>query len=433
MKENKKKAKATPTKKASLSGAKRTRRIVIILVSVLVGIAVVLGAVLGIVAAVRRASHVMRLEDIGINEGVASYLSSVFKSMYMQNLASSGVSVSDTESFWNTKVFRENTYADYLEYETTQYIKQIIAANVIFDSYTTLKSADKSKIEQATNEILVYQSGGDKGAFNEATEAMGFDYKDFKKATEILYKAYMIKSRIFGDSGERMSSFPEELESFYSGYARVKLIFIRTQDTFVLDESGNRVQDSDGNDSLRALTAEEKSERAAYIERLDACIAGINDGTVAPEYYDSLAAEIYGKYKENIDTALTTGYYFMSGSKFTTEFSEAFSDVVKTSSSLGIGEAGVVEYGSIMADDGEDEKKQLEFVGRCYIYRVERESAAYEKEDKNGFFSDFSSLAATSVCQKMINDYAAKVEILDKWENINPVAIPYNTNYVAKF
>ena len=105
MKENKKKAKATPTKKASLSGAKRTRRIVIILVSVLVGIAVVLGAVLGIVSAVRRASHVMRLEDIGINEGVASYLSSVFKSMYMQNLASSGVSVSDTESFWNTLYF----------------------------------------------------------------------------------------------------------------------------------------------------------------------------------------------------------------------------------------------------------------------------------------------------------------------------------------
>ena len=428
----KKNTKKIPTKKTKLSGPALTKRIIIISVSVLVGIAVILGAVLGITSAVKRSSYVMSLDDFGIDAQVACYLSSVFKSMYMQSLASSGVNVSDTPSFWATKVFRENTYGDYLAYETEQYIKQIISANVLFDSYTSLSSADKKEIELAAKEILVYKSEGDVAKFNEATKAMGFDYKTFKRATEIIYKAYSVKNRIFGENGENMENFPEELAAYYSGYTRVKLIFIRTQDTFVLDEDGNRVRDDKGNDSLRSLTQEERAERVQYIERLDACIEGINNGTVAPEYYDSLAAEIYEKFKENIDTTLTSGYYFISGSKFTTEFSEMFSDVVTKAFDMEVGTASVTEYGSIMAED--EDNGATAFVGRCYIYRAENESKAYESKDQNGFFSDFYSLAATSLYQKMINEYLGEVEVKeDKWSKIDPVSIPYNTDYSARF
>ena len=428
----KKNAKKMPGNKQKLSGSALTKRIIIIAASALVGIAVILGAVLGITSAVKRSSYVMSLDGFGIDAPVACYLSSVFKSMYMQSLASSGVNVSDTPSFWATKVFRENTYGDYLAYETEQYIKQIISANVLFDAYTSLSAADKKEIELAAKEILIYKSGGDVSAFNEATKAMGFDYKDFKRATEIIYKAYSVQNRIFGESGERMENFPEELLAYYSGYTRVKLIFIRTQDTFVLDEAGNRVPDDKGNDSLRPLTAEERSERVEYIEKLDACIEGINNGTVAPEYYDALAAEIYGKFKENIDTTLTSGYYFISGSKFTTEFSEMFSDVVTKAFEMEISTAYVTEYGSIMADG--EEANANTFVGRCYIYRAEKESKAYEAKDENGFFSDFYSLAATSLYQKLINEYLKEIEIKkDKWAEIDPVSIPYNVDYSARF
>ena len=428
----KKNTKKVMDKREKLSGAALTKRIVIITASVLVGIGVILGAVLGIISAVKKASYVMSLEDFGIDAPVACYFSSIFKSMYMQSLASSGVNVSDTPEFWSKKVFRENTYADYLAYETEQYIRQIVAANVIFDKYTSLTDADKREIELATKEILVYKSEGDVSKFNEATKEMGFNYKDFKRATEIIYKAYSVKNRIFGDNGEKMSSFPEELSAYYSGYTRVKLIFIRTQDTFILDEDGKRVKDDNGNDALRALTDAEKAERLEYIQKLDDCIAGLNNGTVAPEYYDALAAEIYGKFKENIDTTLSSGYYFVSGSEFTTEFSEAFADVVTKAAELEISSAYVTEYGSIMADD--DEKKDNAFVGRCYIYRVEKEDKAYEGKDQNGFFSDFYKLAATSLYQKMISNYLKEVEIKeDKWAEIDPVSIPYNTNYVAKF
>ena len=82
----KKNAKKMPGNKQKLSGSALTKRIIIIAASALVGIAVILGAVLGITSAVKRSSYVMSLDGFGIDAPVACYLSSVFKSMYMQSL-----------------------------------------------------------------------------------------------------------------------------------------------------------------------------------------------------------------------------------------------------------------------------------------------------------------------------------------------------------
>ena len=417
--------------KSKTESAVYTKKFVIISVSILVGIALIFGATLGIVAAVKNASYVMKLEGIGIDSGVANYLSSYFKAKYMQSLASSGVDVSDTASFWNTKVFGENTYGDYLEYETEQYMKQIIASLLIFDMYTSLTKEDEDEIDLAVKEILVYKASGDKKAFNEDTEKYGFDYNDFKNGTEILYKTYILNERIFGKNGANMTSFSEYCEEYFSGYARVKLIFIRTKDTFVLDSEGNRVKDDKNNDSLRELTDSEKAERQEYIARLDACMNGINDGSVAPEQFDVLAEELIAKYGENSKESIT-GYYFSTGSTYTEEFKKYYPTVVSKAFDMEIGDCSVIEFGSVMAE-GEEEKEEstAAFVGRCYIYRVEKEKDAYKKQ--NDFFADFYSLASSSLHQKMIEEYAKKVEVLDKWEKIDQRNIPYNTDYVARF
>ena len=193
-KNNKKRSTAGKAKKPSLTSAQKTRRTVIIIISVIVGLAITVGAVLGIITAAKNSSYLMKLDNVGITPGVASYLSSYFKALYMQNLAASGADVSDTPSFWNKKVFKENTYGDYLAYETEEYIKELIASNAIFDKHTSLTSEDRDEIDLAIKEILVYRADGQKAQFNQDVKNMDFDYKDFQSATEMLYKSYVVKT-----------------------------------------------------------------------------------------------------------------------------------------------------------------------------------------------------------------------------------------------
>lgn len=431
IKKQKKQNTNTAVKNTTVKSAKKNisaKKATIIFVSVFVGIAIIIGSTFGIIAAVRNSSYVMKLESVGIDEGVANYLSSYFKTKYMQSLASSGINVSDTAAFWNTKVFNESTYGDYLKYETEQYMKQIIASLRVFDMYTSLTAEDKNEIKLAAKEILAYKASADKKLFNEDTEKYGFDYKDFEKATEVLYKTYVLKERIFGQNGENMTSFPDYCEEYFASYARVKLVFIRTQDTFLTDAEGNREKDDKNNDALRDLTESEKLERAEYIARFDECIKGINDGTVASEQFDVLAEELINKYGENSRESIT-GYYFSYGSTYTEEFQKYYKDVVTKTFEMEIGKCAVIEFGSLMAED--EEESEQSFVGRCYLYRISNEKDAYKNQ--NDFFLDFYSLAATSLYQKMIEEYAKKVEIMDKWKNIDCVNTPYNVDYVARF
>ena len=107
--------------------AKRTKRVIIIAVSIIVGLAMLFGAVLGIVAGVKNASYLMKLDNVGIDEGCASYLASYFKYVYMKRLAATGENVKDTADFWKIKVYENNTYGDYLKYETETANKEQLA------------------------------------------------------------------------------------------------------------------------------------------------------------------------------------------------------------------------------------------------------------------------------------------------------------------
>ena len=63
--------------------AKRTKRIVIIVLCVILSLAILFGAVLGIITAVRNASYLMKLDRVGIDEGVAAFLTSSFKNDFI--------------------------------------------------------------------------------------------------------------------------------------------------------------------------------------------------------------------------------------------------------------------------------------------------------------------------------------------------------------
>lgn len=419
------------------AGVNHTKRIVITFVSVLLAAVMLFGMIIGIVSCSNRAGHAVRLENIGMSEGVANYFVTEFKADYITKLKKAGVNVIDNAAFWASPYINvessKSTQGDYLKLYVENSIRTVLANTYIFDKYSSLTSDDKNNIAIAVNEMLTYRAGGSKEEFNTQTEQYGFDYSDFKKGIEMLYKSSVAATRIFGKNGENAVNFPEFCDEFFmgsdklEGYTRAKIVFIRTEDTFVFDENGKKKQDENGNDIMRDLTAEEIEQRQAHIKRFESCIEGFKENAATPiakEVFDEEAAKVY-KYNENL-TETYTDYYLLSGSAFTTEFGEKFPEVVEKAMSLQIGEVGAVEYGSSMAEGDDDTGS---FVGRVYIYRVETDEGAYQRTDGVGFFSDFNSLAASALYSRWSGEYAAQVALLSKWENIDILSHKYTTNY----
>ena len=412
--------------------AKRTKKIVIIFVSAFLSAVLLLGIILGSVAIARNASYAVKLESVGMTEGVVNYFVTEFKAEYIKTLNQSGTVVTDNEAFWNSPYLSGNvstsTKGDYLKLYVENSIKSLISANLIFDKYSKLSKDDKNNIAIAVNEILTYRAGGSKEQFDANAEQYGFDYKDFKKGIEMLYKANVAASRVFGSDGANVRSFPEFCDEFFTGsdkltgYTRAKIVFVRTQDTFVYNDKGEREKDEKGNDKLRDLTEEEREEREGYIQLLESCIKGFEDGSVSKDLFDEVAQKVY-KYKDNL-TEEYLDYYLYSGSSFTEEFSKEFPEVIKKAFSLGVGEVGAVEYGSTVAED-----EETSFVGRVYIYRVATDEGAYKRTDKVGFFEDFNIRAASALYSRMLNESSAEVELRKKWERIDIINHKYTSDY----
>ncbi|MBP3308015.1 MAG: hypothetical protein J6L90_01095 [Clostridia bacterium] len=400
-------------KKAKRDTAALTKRVLLISVCILLGLVMILGATLGIVSGVRRARALVYFDGIDISEGEARYLVSYYKAQYMANLSRGGVSVSDTPEFWSSKVLGDSTYLDYLRISTESYLRQLTVANKIFDKNTSLTGKDRDNLKIATEEILSYRAQGSRSTFGELCKKYGFDYSDFVSATEKIYKGWSAKTKIFGDKGENMSLFPDYCEEFLEYYTHVDLLFIRTEEVFVYDESGNRVVDDDGSYKTRPLTAEEVAEREVRLEAARRAINGINAGSVTPERFYELLAQ-YGEGDKSMDES---GYYFHRESEYTKEFSEVFDEIVLASYELEEGMCCEIECD----------------IGRCFIRRVPVTDGAYLKTGAvKDCFSDFYSLTSDLVYQRLIDEDTKLVELRDIWSVIDLQAIPYNTDFVAR-
>jgi len=405
------------------AGKKKTKKIVIIAVSALVGLAILLGAVLGIILGIRSASYAVYMNGVGVSEGAANYLAAYFKTDYQAILANelkgTGIEVSDTEQFWNKKIHPDvaTTYGDYLSIYVEDSVRSLVTANVIFDSTLKLDYEDKAEIAVATEAILNYHADGDVRTFNADCEKYGFDYDDFVEATELLYKGGMLRNKLFGKSGEKMSLYPEECESFFEDYKRVKLLFIRT-DKMVSYNNGVPEFNEDGTYKLIDIdpASGEYAERMEDIEKLN----GIINGT----YDFALFDDMWKKYEKENNKELY-GCYLRSGSSFTSTLRKKYTKVVS--------EALLLSDGEMIKIDDNDSNDENSFIGTVFVYCDGKEPGAYSKSDEYGYFSDFNYLAATYVTEKMIADKENEVEFREKWESIDIVHLPYLLTYVAKF
>ena len=386
-------------------------RFLTIFVCVFVAVVLVFGGVLGIIVAVRNANAVVSYGRVKVDEGALRYLSASYKVSYMRALRSNGITVSDTESFWNSTDASGKTMGELYNESFEEYIRSLVSACNIFMSQSSYTAEDKERVKATVDEVLKYKAEGSKEKFNEITEAYGFDYDDFCSAAELLYKADRAKTIVYGEEGKNLANFPNECEKYLKTYTHVSLIFVRDKEIFVLDEEGNYVYDENGNVKTREMTEEEKAERQGVIDNLTAAIEARKnggDGQITPEMF-----EIYLE-KSNGDSSMhKKGYYFNKNASATDEFSSAFPEVVERAF-----EMELYDYAKVDCS-----------IGVCFIYKYDVTEGAYD-DSENLFFSDFYSDAANFLYTEVLETYSPEVKVKDAFYETDYSSIPLLSKFI---
>ena len=385
----------------------KSKKLFLIFTAAFLGCVLLVGIILGTIAIVRNARSVMIYKGIYLKEGVANYLSASYKYDFMSALAKSGVECYDSEDFWQSDADGVKTYGDILVDNTEKYIKSVMVGSYLFDKNTRLTKDDKKVIEKAVNEVLEYRANGDKERFNEIGETMGFDFDDFKEATELLYKSQMAETVIFGYEGSSLSSgnFASECEDYFvNNYSRVRIMIIRTDGELVTDiDTGKEV-----------LAEYDDAQKAQALEKIADIRAKIADGRMDEETF---LWHIQNEYPTN-SVNDTAGYYFSANSAYSIQFADdGAPEVVKLALSGEIGKFYECELD----------------IGTCFIYKTKLESGAYSRYTISHFFEDFYKNAAPYIYEKSIEVYLADVNVKDKYDKTTVISQPYNLKLAVKF
>lgn len=387
-----------------------------IFVCIFVAVVLVVGASIGIAIGVKNANAMVKYDGLTLDRELTSYFVTYYKSVYMGLLSSSGIEVRDTEEFWNTIYVGNATYGDYLQAYTKKYLRELLVANHLYDSYSSYTGEDRKTVNTAIEEILTYKANGDVKSFNSTASKFGFDFSTFKRAAVMLYKAHSAKEVIFGTDGAKMANYPDMCEDYLAAYSHVHLLFIRTENTFVLDEDGNRVQGDDGYDQVRDLTPEELADRQSAIDTISEAIAARGEGgdvQISPEMF----ATFQERYDEGDRDKHADGYYFSANSSYAREFSSKYKEVVDLALKM-----NADTYQMVKTD-----------VGVCFIYKDTVDAGAYLTSDKD-FFTDFYSDGASVLFDNMLVELSKDAIISEKYkDSFDLIKLPYNYDLIPTF
>ena len=399
----------------------RRKKIIIICVSAFLAAVIILGTVLGIMIGVRNKRAVISCDGVSMDEGTSAFFLSYYKTRFLSSLRASGIEAYDTEDFWNSEFGTDTTYGEYYKTSAKKYLTEVCAAAALYDSLISLSRTDKENIKSVVDEVLDYKADGSREKFDELVAEYGFDCDDFENATKLLYKAQSVRGAAFGVNGERVEAnyadYTNYISDYYGLYSRVKLLFIRTGDRFLLDADGKRVQDSSGNDTLVELSDSEKAERQSTIARIRTAIEAAKngaDGAMTSVMFDNFLSQ-HGEGDEDMNAS---GYYFFNEAEYTAEFAEEFPDIVEKAYTMRVG-----EYAEVSTD-----------FGVCFIYKCERAGSAYADTSVGGCFSDFYSDVADYIFAAMVEELRlSAVMNEERFASLDALKIPANSSYVPKF
>ena len=283
----------------------------------------------------------------------------------------------------------------------------MLVGSYLFDRNTKLTKNDKEVIANSVAEVLEHKAGGDVDKFNEIGEPMGFTYKDFERAAELIYKFEMAKTVIFGYDAAALETglFDAQCDEYYrENYVRVRLLVIRTDGEWATDpDTGKQVLDE--------YDEEQKAEALAKIRDIREKIA---DGRMNETAFIWHIQNEYPTDQVNDER----GYYFSASSAYSHNFAnEGGRDIVKLALSGRVG-----EYTECELD-----------IGTCFIYKCDLEDGAYSSYVLERFFEDFYINAAPSIYLDSLTTYFSDVKIKDKYDFDAVVTRPYNYQLGVSF
>ena len=391
----------------------RGQKILLIFVAAFLLAAVIFATVLGAVTAARQARSAVEYGGVTMDEMTASYFASYYKYLYIAELRMQDIDAYDDIEFWQTADANGVTYGSLLISGTRSFISDVLLANYYFGRYATLTAEEKRMLDGYSETVL---SRFDESSVDSVLDACGIDERTVRRAIEMHYKATRAKSVIYGVGGVTLASYPDECEKYLREYSRVKLLFIRKKDTFVLDENGNRIVEG-GRDKLRDLTAEELAERAELMQRIDEEIRGYEVGgdvQITEELFESYIKQ----YGEGEKDKTESGYYFSAYSVYTAAFAEDVSaDIVRAALEMELEEYRKVDAGFAI----------------CYIYKCPVESGAYVDSSEEGFFADFYSDAADFHFANTLEDMREDVIFTGKLTEEDIIGVSYDSDLYMKF
>lgn len=332
---------------------------------------------------------VLSNKGLNIRQGVFNYL----YTFYRYKLPASFQDIDDTDTFW--RLIREEdglTNDEYYGKIALELVYQTVALARIYDRNTTIGAEERAELKEAIDEVvsISYKGGGTKKSFNQNAEKFGFAYPDFVEGTTLLYKATQVQPTLFGQNGGKLSE--ADLQSFLAEkYCHVMIIFVRTENKFVINDQGNYIPDGNGGYETEPLPPEEREQQLAKVEAVK---AAVSDGTTVEEFTQLLL-----KNNDDADAHKRLGsYYFAEGNDYTTAYAEVFPTVKETALSLAIGQVGVATSS----------------VGTHIIYRTEVGNAPYNNRLYEQFFEDFRQDAIQYLYSKMLTESLQSIKVRDQ-------------------
>ncbi len=398
-----------------------------IFVSVFLLFAIVFGTVLGIVSAIRSGSAAVSYKGVVMDAKTLSFFQSYYKKLYMSALSNAGVeNVYDEPAFWNSVGEGEKkSYGELLRENSELYVKQIVAANYLYDNYSRVTKSEREAIREAAMAVVLREADGSTASFNDQLSAFGFkfDYEAMLGAAEMIYKADSVKRLIYGTQGSSLkdgsiSDASELCDEYLMEYTHVKLIVLNTETKYKLDENGKKIVGFDGKYETEALTEKERSEILEDVENIRTHIAniGTDEAQMSPTMFDMLHNNFIEDGKME-DSGLRDGYYFHPDSEFTEGFPEEYLDIV--------------ERAYEMEPDSYSEVKLGDQV--CFIYKLSPTKNIYKTSLSEACFGDFYSDLAAKLFHESISLYSEEVSFTDKYDPDEIILLPYNYKYIPRF
>lgn len=336
--------------------------------------------------------NVLEYGNTGITEGMYKYLFASLKQYYIDTYSD----IEDNGQFWQETAIGDKTYAEYIDTQINETIRDFVISAELFDSYGN--KVDDAALEQID---AIYQDAvstfGSEKALSQALSTMGLDTEELKEAYTLQYKY----ERMLYDSGIAQAD-DEAREKFYKEkYACVKVIYIPTAQGYSTDEDGERIVGDDGYYKMYTLT---EKEREAKLTLADGIEARLNSGEADFEslYTDPAVNELDVTYYPN-------GIYICADSLYETGLVAVADVAFKTQ----IGELSRTR----------DES------GEYLVYRCELPDKAYDDDTDYVQFATMDELCARYKFTELMEERDAAVvrntEVLSGYSVVNVTPVKY--------